>query len=424
MTTDPRSAATLLPAALTLSASAPDPAAARPTPPAAASVTAAATGAVPAVPVAAPIVLPFVRLADKILLRATVNGQPAWLALDTGTSLTSLDAEWAGSLDRRLLPQRFEASGGGSAAVSAQLAVVRSVRLGEVELRDHTVALLPFATVRRVLGHPIHGTLGFDFLSRYVVEVDYDAQRLTLHDPASYRYAGAGHVLPVSLQYRIPMVRATLVARGRAPVPARLFLDTGASGLVLRLNTPFVAAHDLAAAPAIDAPLGVGVAGPVAGRVTRLQEARLGGLVIHAPTAGLARDTAGFFASTFVDGNIGADVFSRTRLILDYARERVIVGPGPTFGEPYEFDMSGLVLTAEGADGRTLRVTQVLPDSPAAAAGVRAGDEVLSLDGRPGAELSPLVVSRAMRTAGARRHLTVRRGADRLALELTLRRLI
>src|SRR5689334_22402397 len=39
--------------------------------------------------------IPFVLTGDHVMLRASVNGHEGWLALDTGSSMSSLDAEWA-----------------------------------------------------------------------------------------------------------------------------------------------------------------------------------------------------------------------------------------------------------------------------------------------------------------------------------------
>lgn len=288
------------------------------------------------------VVIPFELTHEHILVRARIAGDSVWLIVDTGSGLSSLDAEWAAAHGVR--PAEGQAQVIGSGSVRASLAPVAAIALPGLELRDRTVVLIPFADVSRAHGRPIGGALGFDFLSQYVVEIDYTARRLTLRDPAGYEYAGRGTVVPVSLALRTPIVAATVTPRGAPPIPARLILDTGSASLGIRLTTPFVEAHPevRAGGPLLDAPLGVGIGGWAFGHVTRLAEAHLGALVIPAPVAGLGKEKTGFFGVTFADGTIGAPVLSRTTLILDYARERVIVEPSPDFDRPYEYDMSGL----------------------------------------------------------------------------------
>ena len=46
------------------------------------------------------------------------------------------------------------------------------------------------------VGRPYQGTLGADFFSRVVVEIDYARQTVRLYDPAAYKYTGKGAVFP------------------------------------------------------------------------------------------------------------------------------------------------------------------------------------------------------------------------------------
>ena len=370
---------------------------------------------------AAPIVLPFELAANHVLVRARVNGVAGWLIVDTGSSLTALDTEWAKSIGARPA-QQAQVLGTGN--VTTTLATVDSVQLPGVDMRNLAAVLVPLDAVSRVHGRAIRGTLGYDFLSCYAVEIDYARRELRLHDPATYEYARAGVVVPVSLQHRVPVVHATVTPAGRAPIAARLLLDLGTSLFVALLNTPFVEEHRLAdgTLPAVDAPLGTGVGGRVLGRVTRLRELRLGDLAVSEPTVGLGRERVGFVGSTFVDGTVGAPLFERTTMILDYARARVIFEPGPRFATPYEYDMSGLQLGA-GDHGAAL-VTFVVAGGPAQVAGVQVGDEVVAVDGRGAGELSLEAIRGALRIAGARPELTIRRGGSERRVRLTLRRLV
>ncbi|HET7462754.1 MAG TPA: aspartyl protease family protein [Longimicrobium sp.] len=366
--------------------------------------------------------IPFVLSGDHVMLQAAVNGHAGWLALDTGSSTSSLDAEWADTAAH----VRVVATGtqvNGSATVRGSIGEADSIRIGGVELGRTRVALIPLGAVERARGSHLHGTIGYDFLRRYVVEIDYAAQRLRLYDPERWSYHGTGVAVPVSTQLRIPVVQATITPAGGQPIPARLVLDLGSANFAVRLVAPFVAAHGLASLDGIDAPIGTGVGGMVVGRVARLQSAALGSLRIEAPTAGLALRPEGFFGTTVVDGTLGAPVFRRTTMFVDYPHDRVIFEAGPGFGDPFEADMSGMSLVG-GADGR-VTVSYVVAGSPAAQAGIATGDELVAVDGAPArpAEFDALRASfRA--TPGAVRRLVVRRGGETREVSITLRRLV
>lgn len=366
--------------------------------------------------------IPFVLSGDHVMLQGSVNGHAGWLALDTGSSTSSLDAEWADTAAHvRVVATETQVNG--SATVRAGTGQADSIRIGGVELGPTRVALIPLGPVERARGSHLHGTIGYDFLRRYVVEIDYAARRLRLYDPARWSYHGAGVQVPVSTQLRIPVVQAAITPAGGRPIPARLVLDLGSANFAVRLVAPFVSAHGLASMAGIDAPIGTGVGGMVVGRVARLESASMGALRIAAPTVGLALRPEGFFGTTVVDGTLGAPIFRRTTMIVDYPHDRVIFETGPGFDAPFEADMSGMSLA--GGAGGTVTVTYVVAGSPAAQAGVAPGDELVAVDGAAARPDQFDALRGSLRTApGTTRRLTLRRGGDTREATITLRRLV
>lgn len=368
----------------------------------------------PAPPVA---VLPFDPYGGGIYVLGVINGDSAWLMFDTGLSHTGFDREWAAlggaAVTRRETP-------GGAASV-----VVDRLRLGDLELRNYSSALYSLRGLSEASGRLERGLVGHDVLERFTVEIDYPALRIRLFDPVHYRYAGSGHAVAFTPDADLPLLQAALKIRGRRAIPARLLLDTGASGLCLILTAPFVAEHDLAQlSPAIAAPIGTGLAGDLPGTIVRLQELRLGSLKVPSPTTGLGGASKGFLGRTDIDGVISNAVFEGSRLIVDYVGRRVFIEPGPSAGARCDYDMSGLRLAARGAGLTHLVVDYVVPRSPSGDAGIWVGDELLRLDDRPvaGADLS--AVRQALRVDGAVRRLVLRRAADTIHVALRLRRLL
>ncbi len=105
-------------------------------------------------------------------------------------------------------------------------------------------------------------------------------------------------------------------------------------------------------------------------------------------------------------------------------KRRVHLEPAKNFSEPFEFDMSGLGLASEGASFSVFRVMRVLPGTPAAEAGLREGDEILAVAGRPVAGTRLADVRELLRRPGQKIPLRVRRGAEELDFELKTRRLV
>src|SRR5438876_1028825 len=185
--------------------------------------------------------------------------------LDTGLSRTGLDRDWARTVGIEPVP-------------ASSTAVVDTIRLGELTLRNHPVALYPLHGLSEASGRLQVGLVGHDVLQHYTVDIDYQQRRVRLFDPARYRYKGTGATVRFTADADLPLLRAQVKVRGRHAIPARLLLDTGASGLCLILTTPFAEEHGLGrVAPAIEAPIGTGLAGELHGTIVRLQELRRGG---------------------------------------------------------------------------------------------------------------------------------------------------
>ena len=367
----------------------------------------------PVAPPPAVAVVPFDPYGGAIYVPAIVNGDSAWLMFDTGLSHSGLDRDWATSV------------GATPATDTSVTAVVGALRLGDLNLDSYRATLYSLGGLSEASGRQQLGLLGHDVLHRFVVEIDYPTRHVRLFDATSYRYRGPGAAVPFTPDADLPLLRATIKVRGRRAIPARLLLDTGASGLCLILTAPFVEQHGLTSVvPAIEAPIGTGLVGELHGTIVRLQELELGRLHVASPTTGLGGENKGFLGRTDIDGVIGNAVFEGSLLIVDYARRRVIIESRVAAGSLCDYDMSGLRLVARGPGLRRVMVDYVVPKSPSADVGIRAGDELLLIDGRGVAEADLSDVRKMLRVEGARHQLMLRRDADTIRVALRLRRLL
>ena len=119
-------------------------------------------------------------------------------------------------------------------------------------------------TLERLL-HIDMGVIGFDFIARFVNEIDYDARTLVLRDPATFEYQGRGAAIPMTLAGHAPVVKLTLDGE----FEGQFRIDVG-SGSTVDLHAPFVRRFGLerAFAPGIEV-LGGGFGGSFKNRITR-----------------------------------------------------------------------------------------------------------------------------------------------------------
>ena len=103
------------------------------------------------------------------------------------------------------------------------------------------------ALLQHRIGRPVDGVLGYDFLSRFVTEIDYAERRLRLHDPADFTYEGDGSPVPMEIMGSQPHIEASITLANRPPIEGLFMLDTGSGG-ALTLNGPFAEQNDLMSA--------------------------------------------------------------------------------------------------------------------------------------------------------------------------------
>jgi hypothetical protein len=378
-------------------------------------------------PVAAPGVrLPFSLVVRHIMLPVSVNGsRPLSFILDSGNRWACIDLARARSL-RLALGGEFAVGGVGSQTRPG--AFVRDAAFsipGFPGFSQPVRLAIPMGKVASRLGQDCDGILGTEFIERFVVELDYRARTVTLHDRDTFRYRGPGESIPIRLDSNgHPVFEAEVTPVGGGPIRGRFLLDVGAGGSLV-LYRPFVVAHHLPGPtlPTIRRLGGAGIGGESLGRLGRVARFRIGTLSLESPVASFSEDLAGAYASSAIQGSIGAQIASRFRLFLDYGRRRIILEPAPDFARPFDGVSAGVSLEAGDADRHAFRVREVLEGSPGSEAGLRKDDVITAIDGRSAADLTLSAIIDLFERPVAYR-VTVRRGGQALTVTLTPRRLV
>jgi PDZ domain-containing protein/aspartyl protease len=378
-----------------------------------------------AYPLPKDVAIPFELANNHIFIKVKVDqSPPTWFAIDTGDKDAIIDTQRAKDLGLNLGGE-LEVHGVGKTTSTANYVNNSSFSIVGLDGFSQPLFLaLPLTDVAVHTGHQCSGIIGFDFLSKFVVEIDYDHKTLILHDRDHYQYKGDGESLPIGFDSGRPHIPVQITQIGRAPIDASFLVDVG-DGNAVTLNSPFVTQEHLMASShkTVVRTLGYGVGGGFTSPVGRIQQIDIGHFVIANPVTTYSNADTGAFAASVVQGSIGADVLRRFKVILDYAHNRIIFERGAHFADPLEYDMSGLALSAVDTRDKTLNVDEVYRDSPASEAGVRQGDALTSIDGQP---ISAFTLSdvREMFRHETKHDLVFNRGGRQIAVTLKLRRLI
>jgi PDZ domain-containing protein len=297
--------------------------------------------------------------------------------------------------------------------------------VGPVQVPGAALSTAPLKALSLREGRAMEGILGYEVLGQFVVEFDYAGNALRFHDPDTFQAPPGAAVVPFTLYDTKPYVETVVELPDGRSLPAKMIVDTG-SRAALSLATPFVDKHQVleAVGKTLDAPLGFGVGGRTQQLLGRIKALRLGDLRIEAPVTSLARGTKGADADIDVGGNIGGDLLRRFTAYFDYKRGRMLLVKNAAFGTPFEYDMSGMLLQSADLQFKRIVVAEVVPGSPAAEAGVKAGDEVQAVDGTAAERtaLEPLRIR--LRAPGVKVTFKLLRGGKPVEVTLTTRRLI
>ncbi len=365
---------------------------------------------------------PFRYRGGHVWVRASINGLPAAdFILDTGCTASAVDRSWA--LKAGLPLEGETATQGVGGYDTGGYAHARTVRVSGangdgVEVRDLKVVALELQDdLSSADWYKSAGLLGYDFLGRFVVELDFDRQVVTLYDPATWQHAGGGQGLPMQLYSNIPTVEVTLNARCKG----RFIVDVG-NATVMSVHTKQVEQCGLLGGWSVGKRVrhwvgGIGGAFPET--VCRLDSVRIGPFAWEKPVAGLTLHTRGIVASQEIQGNLGTSVLERFKCTFDYAHGMLWLEPGAKYAQPDYFNRSGLwVRQWSGA----IVVAAVVEKSPAEEAGLKVRDRLRAVNGVRIERWKPEDLEKVLESgaAGTVVKLTIERELVEQTLELTL----
>ncbi|HVE86204.1 MAG TPA: aspartyl protease family protein [Myxococcales bacterium] len=351
-----------------------------------------------------PLAVPFDLDSNQIFVRARINGgEPRWFIVDTGASADVIDAGLVTRLGLKVEGSR-EGSGAGKGTV--KISFVKGVTYdvgGATQVVPSSYAI-DLSGQPALLGREVAGILGYDFFARYVVEVDYDAQVLVLHEPAAFQPPAGAEPVKVTLEKQVPHVPVEVQIAGKPPVTQPVLVDSGSQDA---LDVDAMAQSPVK----MEVVGGVGLGKEFRITVGRAESMKLGRFVLRGPVG-----SGGGVPL------IGNEILRRFHVAFDYSRQVMYLEPNRHLDDAFVVDASGLDLRY-AQDRRGFDVHDVASASPAAEAGIKTGDVLVAIDGRDGPELGGLEkISRLLTRAGATHRLTLRRGSQTQDVQLKLRK--
>jgi len=333
------------------------------------------------------IVIPFSLHNNLIVLPLVLNHRlPLRFILDTGVRNAVLTDRAYTDILKVPYTKKFSIMGaGGSKIIDAYLTSGVSLSLPHVTGNGHVLLVLDedYIKLRNYLGSDVHGMLGYELFSRFVIKMDYANKRVTLYDRAHFKPGKRYEKIPISIDDTKPYVNIPIYFKDGSKVEAKLLVDTGAShGLML---DPESSNEIIVPDRTIDAVIGRGLGGNIEGQIGRLAKIKLGKYELDEFVASFP------YANSYIDsllalrfsrnGSIGGELLSRFTVIIDYSKEMMYLKKNRSFKKPNFYNLSGITVRAIGSKLNVFEITEIRKGSEAEKSGLKESDIIYAING-------------------------------------------
>src|SRR5690606_2490386 len=170
---------------------------------------------------------------NLVVVPVVLNGTlPLKFILDTGVRTAILTQKSFSDILNLAYSRKYSITGpGGQKMVDAYVTNNVSLTLPGVEGRGHALLVLDqdYLELRNYLGTDVHGILGYELFSRFIVKVDYDKKLLTLVVPQRFKERRRYEAIPIKIEDTKPYVTTSLVLANGTQLTGKLLVDSGAS---------------------------------------------------------------------------------------------------------------------------------------------------------------------------------------------------
>ncbi len=311
-----------------------------------------------------------------VVLKAKLNNIPDSLnfILDTGSGGISLDS---------FTTEKYQIQTRQSDKTIRGIAGVRNVRfaynntlhLPGLQVDSLNFHINDYEILSSVYGEHIDGIIGYSFLVRYIVKLDYDSTKISVYSKGTIKYPKGGHLLK-PLLVSIP-IQSGRIREKKEEVQGRFYFDIGA-GLCLLLSTDF-ATDSLKFNPKkrMYNTQAEGLGGKAEMKITTIKEFRLGPYRFRKVPAYIFDDDYNVTSYPYLGGLIGNDLLRRFNVILNYEKRDIHLTPNTHFRDAFDYAYTGLGFYAYEGE---IIVTDIMENSPAASAGFKVDDIIMSIN--------------------------------------------
>ena len=241
-----------------------------------------------------------------------------------------------------------------------------------------------------MLGTRVHGLIGYNLFKDFIVEINYEKKKLTLHRPETYKMRPKKHslTLPIVLEKTKPYIYATIIQKDGTRIQVKLLLDTGAShALWLNVNSD----PDLKKPEFVRSSyLGTGLNGEISGEIGRIHGLEIKDFYFKDPIAVFpdSNSAAIAFGVDGRNGSLGNEILRRFNQVIDYPHNQITLTPNRFYKDPFKVNRTGIEIITPIPGLSYFTISSIRNGSPGKNAGLKPGDILESVNKKPVSNLS------------------------------------
>ena len=319
---------------------------------------------------------PFRQLSGGVILiqaKFDTIKEPFNFILDTGSGAISLDSETTAEFHIQHIPSGRTING------IAGITAVDYARNKKLSFPGLTIDSLDFYInnydiLSSVYGEKIDGIIGYSFLSKFIIKINFDSLKIEVYTQGSIQYPKNGYLLH-PLFTALPI--QSLNIKDARSVTANFYMDTGA-GLCFLMSKDFE--NDSLVLKKRRKPVAIQVQG-LGGRkqmmLTVIKEVQIGPYKFRKVPTNILDDEFNATSYPFIGGLIGDDILRRFNMILNYGKREIHLLPNSHFRDEFDYSYTGINMYY--VDGKIIS-DDVIYKSPAYKAGLKKDDIILAVN--------------------------------------------
>jgi hypothetical protein len=337
--------------------------------------------------------IPFELYNNLIVVPVILNGMlPLRFIVDTGVQTGILTQKAFSDILNLSYSRKYTiAAPGSEKIVEAYVTNNVTLDLPGIHGTGHALLVLEedYLELRNYLGTDVHGILGYELFSRFIVKVNYEKKILTVSTPTKFKAKAKYQKIPIRVEDTKPYIMAKVKLVSGETIDGKFLMDSGAShGLLIE---PVSDTRIKVPEHSVSSQIGRGIGGIITGRVGRISSFTLGRYELENPIVNFP-DPNSYMDSLKIGrtkrtGTIGGEVLSRFTVIFNFSKEVVYLKKNAAFNKKFYYNLSGITVKAKGSDLNTFEITEVRDQSAAKLADVKEGDIIVSINGIPAQNL-------------------------------------